>query len=140
MTIPVWVLLGFAMWTLGMLAITVGSYRWFRLLTRRVSFSEYAEYKIEGEDWYRRALRAHANCVENLPVYGALVLVLVVAELDNTTLDILALLIMGARVLHTTVHVAFTQTSIVTFCRSMLFNVQWLCMITMGVVIAMGAA
>jgi len=23
--------------------------------------------KVEGEEWYRRAMHAHANCVENTP-------------------------------------------------------------------------
>jgi hypothetical protein len=33
MTIPVWMLLGFAAWTLLLLSTTVGVYRWSRILT-----------------------------------------------------------------------------------------------------------
>jgi hypothetical protein len=35
MTIPLWVLLGFAAWTLLTLFTTVGVYRWTRILTGR---------------------------------------------------------------------------------------------------------
>jgi hypothetical protein len=37
MTIPVWVLLGFAAWTLLTLVTTVGVYRWARILTSRAA-------------------------------------------------------------------------------------------------------
>ncbi len=73
MTVPVWVLLGFAAWTIIHLLTTVGIYRWSRILTGRTEMKEFRADKIEGEDWYRRAMRAHANCIENLPVYGGVV-------------------------------------------------------------------
>ncbi len=139
MTIPVWVLLAFAMWTLLILAATVGVYRWFRILSGRSNFAEWGHYRIEGQDWYKRGLRAHANCVENLPVYGAIVLASVVAGVHSQGLNILAVVMMGARICHTTVHVAFRQTNRAVFFRSMLFNTQWICMIAMGVLVAMAA-
>ena len=37
MTNPVWVLLGFAAWTLLTLFTTIGVYRWTRILTGRAS-------------------------------------------------------------------------------------------------------
>ena len=73
MTIPVWVLLLFAGWTLATLLATVGVYRWSRILTGRAALSEFRADEQHGSDWYRRAMRAHANCVENLPVYAAIV-------------------------------------------------------------------
>ena len=136
MTIPVWVLLGFAAWTLLVLAMTIGTYRWKNILTGRVHFSEYGEYKIEGAGWYKRAMRAHANCVENLPVYAAIVVVLTAAEIASPVLDVFALILLGARVLHTSVHVAFEQTNLVVGMRSALFHTQWLCMAAMIAVIA----
>ena len=74
MTIPMWMLLGFAAWTVALLLFTVGIYRWSRILTGRVPIREFRADRIEGDDWYRRAMRAHANCIENLPVFGAIVL------------------------------------------------------------------
>jgi len=68
MTVPVWMLLGFAAWTVLLLLSTVGVYRWSRILTGRVPIRDFRADQVEGEDWYRRSMRAHANCIENLPV------------------------------------------------------------------------
>ena len=32
MTVPIWMLLGFAAWTLLLLLLTIGIYRWFRVV------------------------------------------------------------------------------------------------------------
>jgi uncharacterized MAPEG superfamily protein len=87
MTIPVWVLLGFAVWTLLVLMLTVGVYRWALILTGRMPIREWRADGQQGPEWYRRAMRAHANCVENLPVYGAIVVVIVAAGLHDPWLD-----------------------------------------------------
>ena len=83
MTVPVWMLLGFAAWTVILLSATVGVYRWCRILTGRVQIRDFRADQVEGEDWYRRAMRAHANCVENLPVFGAIVLALYAGKRDR---------------------------------------------------------
>ncbi|MGM0574915.1 MAG: MAPEG family protein [Myxococcota bacterium] len=140
MPIPVWVLLAFAGWTLLMLTATVGVYRWSRILSGRDPIKAYAHYAIEGRDWYKRALRAHANCVENLPVLGAIVLAIVVADVSSPTLDVLALTVMGARVLHTTTHVAFEQTNRVVTVRFTFFAAQAVCMLWMGIHTALAVA
>ena len=67
MPIPVWVLLGFAAWTLLILFATVGVYRWSRILTGRTAIATWRADEQQGSEWYRRAVRAHMNCVENLP-------------------------------------------------------------------------
>ena len=76
MTTPVWMLLGFAGWTVLLLLGTVGVYRWSRILTGTVPIRSFRADPIEGAEWYRRALRAHANCIENLPVFGGIVFAL----------------------------------------------------------------
>jgi uncharacterized MAPEG superfamily protein len=139
MTTPVWVLLGFAVWTLLTLIATVGVYRWSLILAGRTAIGEWRADVPQGSDWYRRAMRAHANCVENLPVYGALVLVLVATGIRDAWLDSLALTMLGARVLHTLVHVALPQTNPVAAVRFALFFVQVVCMLAMTAVIVMRA-
>ena len=104
MTIPVWVLLGFAAWTLLTLFTTVGWYRWSRILTGRGQLSEFRADVVDGDDWYRRAMRAHANCVENLPVYTAVVFALTAIGLKSTTVDTLAMTLLAARIGRTTAH------------------------------------
>ena len=83
MTLPVWMLVGFAAWTVLLLVATVGVYRWSRILTGRVAIREFRADQIEGAEWYKRAMRAHANCVEKLPVFGAIVLGLYVGNVGS---------------------------------------------------------
>jgi len=77
MSIPVWVLLGFAGWTLVTLLGSDGVYRWSQILTKRATMSEWRADLPQGSEWYQRAMRAHANCVENLAVYAAIVVAIV---------------------------------------------------------------
>ena len=67
MTVPLWVLLGFAGWTLVGLFGTIGVYRWSSILTRRTRVGEWQADQPQGTEWYRGAMRAHMNRVENLP-------------------------------------------------------------------------
>ncbi len=110
MTIPMWMLLGFAAWTVLLLSATVGVYRWTRILSGRASVSSFRADQVEGEDWYRRSMRAHANCIENLPVFGAIVLALYVAGVGGPVIDVLSILVLTSRVLQSLVHVSHVQT------------------------------
>jgi uncharacterized MAPEG superfamily protein len=123
-TIPVWALLGFATWTVLLLFGTVGVYRWSRILTGKVPIREFRADQIEGADWYRRAMRAHANCVENLPVFGAIVVALYVSGVGGPTVDRVSLVILAARVAQSLVHVCLTQTNIVASVRFAFFLIQ----------------
>lgn len=140
MTIPVWVLLGFAGWTILVLLGSVGVYRWTRVLTRRSEIKEFRADVVEGADWYKRAMRAHANCVENLPVFGAIVLVAVTAGVRSPVLDALAIAVIAARIPHSIVHIAFEQTNVVASVRFAFFFVQLASMIAMGVYVGLEAA
>jgi uncharacterized MAPEG superfamily protein len=91
MTIPVWVLLAFAGWTVLTLLCSIGVYRWSRILTGQTDLNEFPGDRPHGADWYRRAMRAHANCVENLPVYAALVIVINASGVAGSVLDYLAI-------------------------------------------------
>ena len=124
MILPVWMLVGFAAWTVLLLLATVGVYRWSRILTGRVAIREFRADQIEGADWYKRAMRAHANCVENLPVFGAIVLGLYVGNVGSALVNALAVAVLVARVMQSLVHVCFVQTDIVTSVRFGFFFVQ----------------
>jgi len=58
MSMPVLVLLAYAGWALLSMALTVGVYRWHRILSGRSRIVAFSEYRVEGRDWYKRALRA----------------------------------------------------------------------------------
>ena len=90
MSVPVWMLLGFAAWTVLLLLATVGVYRWSRILTGRMAIRNFRADQVEGAEWYKRAMRAHANCVENLPVFGAIVIALYIGNVGGALVDGLA--------------------------------------------------
>lgn len=133
MTIPLWVLLGFAAWTVLSLCASVGIYRWSKILTGRAGIHEFSADRPEGTDVYRRSMRAHANCVENLPLYTALVVVITVTGTESIILDRLALILLFARIIQTSVHILFEQTSNVVWVRFSMFATQVVCMIWMGI-------
>src|SRR3982751_3693571 len=107
MTVPVWMLLGFAAWTALLLLFTIGTYRWSRIFTGRVAIANFPADAAGGEDWYRRATRAPANCIENLPVFGAIVFALQVGHVTGGSVDMLTVAVLAARILQSLVHVCF---------------------------------
>jgi uncharacterized MAPEG superfamily protein len=124
MTLPLWMLLGFANWTVLLLLGTVGIYRWSRILTGRVPIREFRADQVEGKDWYKRSMRAHANCVENLPVFGAIVFALYAGHIASATVNVLAVAILAARIMQSLVHVCLVQTNTVVSVRFGFFLVQ----------------
>jgi uncharacterized MAPEG superfamily protein len=138
MTVPTWVLLGFAAWTITVL-MGVGAYRWWRILTRSATVREWRADVSQGADWYQRAMRAHMNCVENLPVYGAVAVAAVATGVTGADLDALALALLLARIGQSMVHVAYEQTEPIAALRFALYFVQVVCVSAMGVLIAVRA-
>jgi uncharacterized MAPEG superfamily protein len=127
MTVPVWMLLGFATWTALLLLFTVGIYRWSRIFSGRVAIRNFPADAAGGEDWYRRATRAHANCIENLPVFGAIVFALHVGQVGSALVDTLAVTVLVARMIQSMVHVCFVHTNLVASVRFGFFFVQFVC-------------
>jgi uncharacterized MAPEG superfamily protein len=136
MNIPVLILLSFAAWTLVILSVGVGGYRWALILSGRASVAGWRADAQQGSDWYRRVMRAHMNCVENLPVYGAIVVALTVVGLRSHLIDGLSETMLAARIGQTLVHVALRQTNAVVSVRFTLFSIQLICMFGMGAVAA----
>lgn len=136
MNIPVLALLGFAAWTLVTLFGSVGVYRWSQILIGRVPIAAWRADMPQGSDWYKRAMRAHANCVENLPVYGAIVVALMATGLQSPCIDCLAIAMLAARIGQTLVHILLPPVNAAASLRFALFFIQAVCMITMGIAIA----
>ncbi|MCS3838894.1 putative MAPEG superfamily protein [Pseudomonas sp. JAI111] len=131
MTTPMWMLLGFATWTLLLLMATVGVYRWVRILFSHVPIASFRSDQLEGEDWYRRGTRAHANCVENLPVFGAIVWVISALGIDGSVVNALSILVLTARVCQSLVHVSHVQTDAFVAVRFSFFCVQLVCFLAL---------
>jgi len=132
MTIPVWVLLLFAAWALLLLTGTIGYFCWSRILTGRATIQEWRPDEVQGTDWYKRAMRAHANCLENLPIYTAVVIALLVTVASSPWLDLLAIILLIARIAQSTLHIGPQQTEMVAGARFGCYAVQIVCMFIMG--------
>ncbi len=79
------------------------------------------------------------NCVENLPVYTALVVAQLSAHVVSATLNVLAITILAARICQSTIHLLFEQTNIIASFRFGFYLVQATSMIIMAVLIAISA-
>ena len=128
MTIPLWCLLIFALWTLVLLIVGVGAIRWIHIIQGDLSLVDYWKGIERGSDLYRRAHRAHANCIENLPVFGAIVLIISVLHLQSVSIDYLSLVFLVARLLQSSIHFLFKQTKLIGSLRFTLYLCQMVCM------------
>ncbi len=129
-------LLGFAAWTVILLLFTVGVYRWSRILTGRAELTEFRADQVEGEDWYKRAMRAHANCIENLPVFGAIVFAIYVSGSSGKLIDGLCITVLVARIIQSLIHVSLEASNAVIFTRFTFFITQLICFLWLVVLVA----
>jgi uncharacterized MAPEG superfamily protein len=139
MTIPVWVMLGFAGWTLAVLTGGIGLYRWSQIVAGRATVSQWHPGVTQGSERYQRAMRAHMNCVENLPVYGAVAVAAALAGVGGRDLDALSVTVLLARVAQSLVHIARPQTDRVAAVRFGLYCVQVISIVAMAVLLVIRA-
>ncbi|SFI72474.1 MAPEG family protein [Celeribacter neptunius] len=139
MSTPIFALLGFALWTLLILFGAVGVYRWSRILTGRTRLSHWTADPEAGSGIYPRAMRAHMNCIENLPVFGAIVFAIDHMGLQSALLDSLAIVVLLARVAQSLIHILLEQTDRVILIRFLFYFSQIVAMIAMAVTVLAAA-
>lgn len=115
------VLLAFIAWTLLLLAL-MEALRSALVLRGRVPANGFAPDNAGLSPFLQRLARAQANCVENLPAVGGLLLFALATGRTGVT-DPLAPVLLGARVLQSLVHLASTSGAAVTL-RFCVFAVQ----------------
>ena len=135
MNIPLLTLLLFAVWTLLVLLATVGVYRWNHILRGKIGIEKFRAGDDMGNEFYRRGMRAHANCVENLPVYGAIVLTAAMSGITGDWMSYLGVIFLTARICQTLTHVSFRETALTVSIRFSFFLIQIISMFTMAVII-----
>lgn len=104
-SIPLLSLLGFVLWTL-LLVFSIAGWRVSRVLGGKAPANAFPADVAHGPDLYRRLLRAHVNCVENLPLFAAVVLLAHVARPSDTFVATLAPVYLAARVAQTLAHLS----------------------------------
>ncbi len=94
----------FISWTL-LLLVLMEVVRSFLVLTGRTRSNQFTPDNANLSPFMQRLARAHANCVESLPVFGGLLLVAIATGRHAVT-DPLALWLVAARVAQSTTHLA----------------------------------
>ncbi len=78
------------------------------VLTGRAQSNEFKPDNSNSSPFMQRLARAHANCIESLPLFGGLLLVAMATGRTAAT-DALAPWLLGARVVQSSVHLASTS-------------------------------
>lgn len=121
MTVTLQALLGFIAWTLFLLVLMELIRSWL-VLSGAVPANGFNPENTNLSPFMQRLARAHANCLEGLPVFGGLMLIAVVAGRTTIT-DPLAWALLAARVVQSLIHLASTSPASVT-ARFTAFGVQ----------------
>lgn len=114
-------LTGFIAWTLFLLVL-MEAIRSRLVLTKAVPANGFNPENSNLSPFMQRLARAHANCLEGLPVFGGLLLV---AELSGRTAvtDPLAYVFLSARILQSVIHLVSLSPAAVSL-RFTAFAVQ----------------
>ena len=121
MTPTVFALTGFIAWTLFLLVL-MEAIRAKLVLTKAVPADGFDPANSTLSPLMQRLARAHANCLEGLPIFGGLMLVAAVTGRTAVT-DPLALVLLGARVVQSLIHLASVSPTAITL-RFAAFTVQ----------------
>ena len=121
MSVTLLALLGFLSWTLVLLVL-MEVIRSTLVLSGEVPANGFNPENSNLSPFMQRLARAHANCVEGLPIFGGLMLVAVLAGKSSIT-DPLAYTFLGARVLQSAIHLSSLSALAVTL-RFSAFAVQ----------------
>jgi uncharacterized MAPEG superfamily protein len=114
-------LVGFVAWSLFLLVL-MEVIRSKLVLTKAVAANGFNPENSNLSPFMQRLTRAHANCIEGLPIFGGLMLIAVVAGRTSIT-DPLAYLFLFARILQSVIHLISLSALAVTF-RFTAFAVQ----------------
>jgi uncharacterized MAPEG superfamily protein len=129
MNVSMITLLGYAAWTLCLLAAIAT----LRVVTTLKGQSPANGFLVSGDDvspFSGRLCRAHANCYESLPAYACIILVAAFSGLTAIT-DPLALWALAARVGQSTSHIIsisnrFVQLRFAFFMAQLVIQFVWL--------------
>ena len=104
-------LLGFLSWTLALLLI-MELIRSQLVLTGTVPANGFTPDNAGVSPFMQRLARAHANCLEGLPLFGGFMLLAEVAGRSQVT-DPLACVLLAARVVQSVIHLVSTAPAAV---------------------------
>ena len=114
-------LTSFIAWTLALLVL-MEAVRSKMVLAKEIPANGFTPDNANLSPFMKRLARAHANCLEGLPIFGGLMLVALVTGRSSIT-DPLALVLLAARVAQSSIHLFSVSSTAVTL-RFCAFAVQ----------------
>lgn len=121
MTTTLTALLGFVAWAL-LLLIVMEAVRTGLVFSKAVEPTSFRPDNANLSPFMQRLTRAHANCVEGIPIFGGLMLIAVISGNSHAT-DPLAYYFLGARIFQSLVHMSSVSATAITV-RFAAFTVQ----------------
>jgi uncharacterized MAPEG superfamily protein len=115
------VLIGLAAWTL-FLVILMETLRARLIMTKVVAANEFKPDNSNLSPFMQRLARAHANCVESVPIFGILLITALLTNRAGVT-NPLAPWLLGARLVQSCVHLASSSVP-ASWVRFIAFAVQ----------------
>ena len=128
-------LAGFITWALLLLVLMEAIRSWL-VLTGKVPANGFAPDHAKLSPFMQRLARAHANCLEGLPIFGGLLILAIATDRTSIT-DSLAYALLAARVIQSLIHLASTSV-VAVMARFSAFTVQmgiglyWAFRLTLG--------
>src|ERR1700677_1070205 len=128
MTNTIYALTGFIAWALFLLVL-MEVIRTYLVMTGRVAANGFKPDYGGLSPFMQRLARAHANCVESLPIFGGLLAVAIMTSKTNIT-DSLGLWLVGARIVQSYFHLISTRSIFVSlrfaaFVVQMAIGIYW---------------
>lgn len=121
-------LTGFIAWSLFLLVL-MELIRAKLVLSKSIAANAFNPGNSNLSPFMQRLARAHANCVEGLPIFGGLMLIAIVTDRSALT-DPLAYVLLAARILQSIIHLCSLSARAVTlrfsaFTVQMVIGVYW---------------
>ncbi|WP_233009335.1 MAPEG family protein [Rheinheimera faecalis] len=114
-------LVGFILWTLFLLIVMEVMRTWL-VLVKKFPANEFKTDNSNLGPFLQRLARAHANCLEGLPVFGGLFIIALITDQTSIT-DPLCYLFLAARIAQSLAHLASLSVMAVNV-RFMFFSAQ----------------
>ena len=129
------VLLGLVAWTLFLLVL-MEVIRSKLVLTGEVPANGFNPQNSNLSPFMQRLARAHANCLEGLPIFGGLLIIAALAGKTHVT-DPLAPVLLGARIVQSSIHLASLSSAAVTarfsaFAIQVAIALYWVVMLSLS--------
>jgi uncharacterized MAPEG superfamily protein len=123
----------YALWAIALVLMVAGD-RVLLVLKGEAKITEFSPGVPHGTDSYWRINRAHMNTLENLPIFGAVVLSGWAIGLETLLFNRLAVIVVCARVVQSVIHILSGSAPAINL-RFAAYGVQLVCIIWMAVMI-----